>query len=94
MKVYFNYSDIGHNLNKYTLVCATAKCARMVTDEYVSQRESAEKLIANKETEKPLASLIRKDVRDEKAVLTAIERLRNNEYRIVEQPEEVSAEND
>ena len=93
MKVYFNYTDIGNKLNKYTLVCATAKCARMVTDEYVSQRESAEKLIANKETEKSLASLIKKDVRDDKAVLTAIERLRNNEYRIIEEPEEAPAEN-
>ena len=33
--------------NRYTLVIATAKCARIVTDEYVKQREQAEKLLAN-----------------------------------------------
>ena len=30
--------------NRYALVIATAKCARIVTDEYVKQREEAEKL--------------------------------------------------
>ena len=35
--------------NRYELVIATSKCARIVTDEYVSQREYAERLIANKE---------------------------------------------
>lgn len=30
-------------MNRYMLVMATAKCARMVTDEYVAQREKAEK---------------------------------------------------
>ncbi len=29
-------------INRYTLVLATAKCARMVTDEYIAQRELAE----------------------------------------------------
>ena len=28
--------------NRYALVIATAKCARIVTDEYVAQREQAE----------------------------------------------------
>ena len=31
--------------NRYALVIATAKCARIVTDEYVAQREEAEKKI-------------------------------------------------
>ena len=30
--------------NRYSLVIATAKCARMITDEYVVQREKAEKM--------------------------------------------------
>ena len=33
----------GGKYNRYTLCIATAKCARMVTDEYVRQREQAEK---------------------------------------------------
>lgn len=91
MKEYFNYTDIGGTTNRYSKVVATAKCARLVTDEYVAQRENAEKLIANKETERPLASLIKKEIRDEKAVLTAIERLRGGEYRIVSIPDDITA---
>lgn len=73
--------------NRYTLVIAVAKCARMVTDEYVKQRETAERLLATKETDKSLASLIKKEFRDEKSVRTAINRLQAGEYRIVEEDE-------
>ena len=68
--------------NRYTLVIAVAKCARMVTEEYVSQRENAERMLANKETDKSLAALIKKDFRDEKAVRIGINRLYSGEYRI------------
>ncbi len=71
--------------NRYTLVIVTAKCARMVTDEYVEQREIAEKLLANKETDKSLTSKIKKEIRDEKAVKTAIKRLSKGEYQIVDE---------
>ncbi|MBQ7499730.1 MAG: DNA-directed RNA polymerase subunit omega [Clostridia bacterium] len=71
--------------NRYTLVIATAKCARTVTDEYVKQRENAEKMIANKETDKPISSMIRKEYRDEKAVRTAINRLDSGEYKIIDE---------
>ena len=74
----------NNKYNRYTLVIAVAKCARMVTDEYVAQREAAERMLANKETDKSLASLIRKDFRDEKAVRIAINRLYQGEYRIVD----------
>lgn len=70
--------------NRYTLVIAVAKCARMVTDEYVKQRETAEKLLATKETDKSLASLIKKEFRDEKSVRTAINRLQAGAYHIVD----------
>ena len=73
--------------NRYTLVIAVAKCARMVTDEYVKQRETAERLLATKETDKSLASLIKKELRDEKSVRTAINRLQAGDYRIVEEDE-------
>ncbi len=68
--------------NRYILCVATAKCARLVTDEYVKQREQAEKLIANKETDKSLASMIKRDIRDEKAVRNAINRIYQGEYKI------------
>ena len=84
--IYPSVDELTQNnkYNRYTLVIAVAKCARMVTDEYVAQREAAERMLANKETDKSLASLIRKDFRDEKAVRIAINRLYQDEYRIVD----------
>lgn len=70
--------------NKYTLVIATAKCARMITDEYVKQREFAELKISKKEIDKPLAAMIRPEFRDEKAVKNAVVRLNDGRYSIVE----------
>lgn len=72
----------NNKYNRYTLVIAVAKCARKVTDEYVAQREEAERMLANKETDKSLAALIKKDHRDEKAVRIGINRLSQGEYRI------------
>lgn len=72
------------NYNRYTLCIATAKCARIVTDEYVEQREIAEKMLANKETDKSIASMIKREIRDEKAVKTAIKRLYQGEFLIRE----------
>lgn len=71
--------------NRYELALATSKCARLITDEYVKQREVAEKsLTGNKETDKPLIAMIEKEYRDEKAVKNAINRIYNGEYVIVE----------
>ena len=72
----------NNKYNRYTLVIAVAKCARKVTDEYVAQREVAERMLANKETDKSIAALIKKDYRDEKAVRIGINRLHSGEYRI------------
>lgn len=69
--------------NRYTLCMACAKCARMVTDEYVEQRREAEELIAKKETCKSLASMINRDIRDEKAVKNAIRHLYEGDVRII-----------
>lgn len=71
--------------NRYILVVATAKCARIVTDEYVEQREVAEKLLASKETDKSLASMIKREFRDEKAVKSAIKRLHRGEFIILDE---------
>ena len=75
--------------NRYELALATAKCARLITDEYVRQREAAEKSITgNKDTDKPLTTMIDKEYRDEKAVKTAISRIHGGEYVIVARTEE------
>ena len=86
------YPTIGEltkgEFNRYELSLATARCARLVTDEYVKQREEAEKAqTGNKETDKPINTLISKELRDEKAVKTAIRRIHAGEYEIVRRPE-------
>ena len=60
--IYPSVEELSQNgkYNRYVLCTATAKCARMVTDEYVRQR----------------------DIRDEKAVKNAINRLYQGDYRI------------
>ncbi len=70
--------------NRYELALATAKCARLITDEYVKQREQAEKTqTGSKDTDKPLMSMIDKEYRDEKAIKIAINRIHRDEYVIV-----------
>ena len=81
--------------NRYELALATAKCARVITDEYVKQREAAEKAATgNKEADRNLINMINKEYRDEKAVKNAITRINSGEYKIVriEADEEVATE--
>ena len=69
--------------NRYELALATAKCARLITDEYVRQHDAAEKSITgNKETDRPLNTMIDRELRDEKAVHVAVNRLYAGEYVI------------
>ena len=87
--------------NRYELSMATAKCARLVTDEYVKHREDAEKAnTGNKETDKNLIKMINQEDRDEKAVKNAISRINTQQYKIIrkedviEEATEIKAEND
>ena len=82
--IYPSIDELTNNgeLNRYELVITTAKCARKITDEYVAQREIAERAIANKETDKSIAALVKKEFRDDKAVRTAINRIQSGEYEI------------
>ena len=69
--------------NRYELALATAKCARLITDEYVRQHDAAEKSITgNKETDRPLNTMIDRELRDEKAVHVAVNRWFAGEYVI------------
>ena len=80
--------------NRYELTIATAKCARLITNEYVKQREEAEKAAAgSKDAERNLANMINKEYRDEKAVKNAITKIHAGEYKIVriEETEEIAA---
>lgn len=69
--------------NRYELALATAKCARLITNEYVRQHDAAEKSITgNKDTDKPLNTMIDRELRDEKAVHVAVNRLNDGVYVI------------
>lgn len=73
------------NVNRYTLVVATAKCARIITEEYVKQRECAEKLaLKDGDKKSAIANMINKDYRDEKAVKLAINGLYEGDFKLIE----------
>ncbi len=80
------------DFSRYELVIATAKCARMVTDEYVRQREAAEKAVAGmKESEKSICNMIDKEYRDEKAVKVAISHIRSGDFVLSHAKDEESS---
>ena len=74
--------DGQEKLNKYSVVMATAKCARIITNEYIEQRHIAEKKVANKETEKDIGSLVNRDYRDEKAVKNALREMKDGKFEV------------
>ena len=68
--------------NRYELVVGVAKCARIVTDEYIEMRAKAQRMIDNHETEKPLAALIDPEYKDKKAVKIAIAKLESGRFKM------------
>ena len=68
--------------NRYELVIGVAKCARIVTDEYIDMRNKAQKMIDNHETEKNLAALIDPEYKDKKAVKLAIAQLEEGRFKL------------
>jgi len=76
--------DNNDDVNRYALVIAASKAARIITDEYVKQREYAEKMAARDTDRKNVyQNLVKKEYRDEKAVKTGIYGLYEGEFRIV-----------
>ncbi|MBQ8400257.1 MAG: hypothetical protein IJX08_09900 [Clostridia bacterium] len=80
--------------DRYTVTIAAAKGARMVTEEYVAERERAEQMVSRKETDKSLCALIEPELRDEKAVRTAVHRMYRGEFVIGPKPEKAEGEED
>lgn len=75
--------DGEERLNKYSITMATAKCARMITNDYIEQRHNAERKVANKETDsRDISSLVKKEYREEKAVKNALRELKDGEYGV------------
>ena len=68
--------------NRYELVIGVAKCARIVTDEYIEMRAKAQKMIDDHETEKPLSALIDPEYKDKKAVKIAIAKLETGRFKL------------
>ena len=86
--IYPTIDELTHgDFNRYELVIGVAKCARIVTDEYVEMRAKAQKMIDNRETEKSLSALIDPEYKDQKAVKIAIAKLGTGRFRMVH-PEE------
>ena len=82
--IYPTIDELTHgDFNRYELVIGVAKCARIVTDEYVAMRAKAQKMIDNRETEKSLASLIDPEYKDQKAVKIAISKLTSGRFEMV-----------
>ena len=73
--------------NRYQLTLATAKCARIITEEYVKQRVAAENaLTGTKEGGSTIASMIDPVLANEKAVKNAIDSMHRGDYTIVDAP--------
>ena len=70
--------------NRYELALATARCARILTDEYVVQKEAAEKSsTGNKDADRNIINQLNKEYREEKAVKNAITKIHRGNFKIV-----------
>ena len=70
--------------NRYELALATAKCARVLTSEYVEKKENIEKSsTGNKEADRNAMNALNKEYREEKAVKNAITKIHNGTFKIV-----------
>lgn len=77
--------------NRYQLAVATAKCARIITDEYVRERHLAEKAAMGiKDADRGTDAIVNPDYRDRKAVKIAIDKIERGEYVIVDREEDGS----
>ena len=68
--------DGKERLNKYSITMATAKCARVITNEYAEQSYNASK--KGKDGE----SCVKKEYKDEKSVKNALQEMREGEFQI------------
>lgn len=91
--IYPTFEELSQNgkYNRYTVAMAAAKGAKLVTEEYLEEREYADQMVQRKETDKPLMALIDEELRDEKAVRTSVHRLSSGEY-IIKDPDEKTAD--
>lgn len=80
--------------NRYELALAAAKCARILTNEYVQQKEAAEKSsTGNKEADRNIMNALNKEYREEKAVKNAITKIHNGTFKIVRTDSDSDSDN-
>lgn len=84
----------NQDFNRYEIALAAAKCARKITDEYVTQKEAAEKAIGNsKDADRSVINKLNKEYREEKALKNALTMIKSGEYKLVRvEPKEEDAE--
>ena len=92
--IYPPISELTDNYrhNRYELVIAVAKGAHLVTNEYLTMRANAERMIAEEKVDKPMLSLIDPEYRDQKAIRIAISRLHEGRYCMMNRAEIETAE--
>ena len=72
------------DFNRYEIALAAAKCARKITDEYVTQKEAAEKAMGNsKDADRSVINKLNKEYREEKAIKNALNMIKSGEYKLV-----------
>ena len=75
---------ITQDFNRYEIALAAAKCARKITDEYVTQKEAAEKAMGNsKDADRSVINKLNKEYREEKALKNALNMIKSGEYKLV-----------
>ncbi len=72
-------------MNRYMLAIATAKCAHLVTEEFLEQKTDAETRISSKEIEGPVFNYIDSEIRDNNAVEVAVRRIAADKYNIYDE---------
>lgn len=83
--IYPTIDKIGNGaFDRYSMTVAVAKAACLVKDEYSKQKEDAEKIIGNKGSDKSIYALISEELREDKPIATAIERIQSGTYEIIE----------
>ena len=82
----------NQDFNRYEIALAAAKCARKITDEYVTQKEAAERTMGtSKEVDRSVINKLNKEYREEKALKNALTMIKSGKYKLVRE-EETEAE--
>ena len=78
------------DFNRYEIALAAAKCARKITDEYVTQKEAAERAMgSSKDVDRSVINKLNKEYREEKAIKNALNMIKSGDYKLVRvDPEE------